>query len=155
MSTHPVPRETEARTVTVIRRFLLVILLIGLVGTGGELLLVGHTKGFWQWIPLALLLLSFAIIVWHAVAPCAASVRAFQVAMLLFILSGALGLFLHYDGKVEFKLESNPSLAGWELFKEAMTGAVPPALAPAAMIHFGLLGLVYAYRHPALPALRK
>jgi hypothetical protein len=75
--------------------------------------------------------------------------------MVLFILSGAVGLFLHYDGKVEFRLESNPSLAGWALFKEAMVGAVPPALAPAAMAHFGLLGLAYAWRHPALLARKK
>jgi hypothetical protein len=40
-------------------------------------------------------------------------------------------------------------LAGWELFKEAMTGATP-ALAPGAMVQLGLIGLAWSYRHPAL-----
>ena len=141
--------SAEGRTLAVIRRFLLVVLVLGLLATAGELLLLGHTEGFWQWLPLALIFISLLLLAWHALAPSRATVRVFQGAMILFMLSGAVGIFLHYDGKAEFKLESNPSLAGWMLFKEALVGAVPPALAPAAMIQFGLLGLAYAYRHPA------
>ena len=146
---------SESTTLLVIRRFVVVIFIMGTIGTGAELLLVGHTESFWQWIPLGLIAASLVVLVWHGLAPSAATIRVFQVTMILFILSSAVGLFLHYDGKVEFRLESNPSLAGWALFKEAMVGAVPPALAPAAMAHFGLLGLAYAWRHPALLARRK
>jgi hypothetical protein len=155
MSAPLFPATAESHALTVIRRFVLVLFILGSIITGGELLLVDHTEGFWQWLPLALFVLSFIVLAWHAIAPSAASVRVFQATMVLFVLSGLVGLFLHYDGKVEFRLESNPSLAGWALFKEAMAGAVPPALAPAAMIHFGLLGLAYAYRHPALPRRQK
>jgi hypothetical protein len=42
-----------------------------------------------------------------------------------------------------------PSLTGFELFREAISGATP-TLAPGAMLHLGLLGLLYTFRHPAL-----
>ena len=153
--TSPSTPPPESRTLLLIRRVIVLIFILGTIGTAGELLLVGHIEGFWQWIPLALMAVSLAVLAWHGLAPSPATVRVFQVTMVLFILSGAVGLFLHYDGKVEFRLESNPSLAGWALFKEAMVGAVPPALAPAAMAHFGLLGLAFAWRHPALLARKK
>jgi hypothetical protein len=58
--------------------------------------------------------------------------------MLAFILNGVLGMWLHYDGRVEFRLELEPSLAGWELFRAAMTGSTtPPVLAPGMMIQMG------------------
>ena len=74
--------------------------------------------------------------------------RVFQVMMILFILSGLTGLVLHFQGKMEFKLETNPSLNGMALFWETIKGAtLPPVLAPGVMIQLGLLGLAYAYRH--------
>jgi hypothetical protein len=33
---------------------------------------------------------------------------------------------------------------------KSITSKAPPALAPAAMIQMGLLGLLYTYKHPAL-----
>jgi hypothetical protein len=72
--------------------------------------------------------------------------------MIAFIAAGFAGFYFHYQGSVEFKLESNPSLAGWRLFWEAIRAQAPPALAPGIMIQLGLIGLVYTYRHPALLA---
>jgi hypothetical protein len=43
----------------------------------------------------------------------------------------------------------NTALHGFELFRDAMMGATP-ALAPGSMTQLGLLGLIYAYRHPRL-----
>jgi hypothetical protein len=70
--------------------------------------------------------------------------------MVLFIVSGLAGFVLHYQGNREFQLEVNPSLDGLELFLKVIRAKAPPALAPGAMIHLGLLGLAYTYRHPAL-----
>jgi hypothetical protein len=74
--------------------------------------------------------------------------RVFQATMLLFVISGFAGLFLHYQGNVEFELEMYPSLKGLELFRKAIKGTTPPTLAPGTMIQLGLLGLAYTYRHP-------
>lgn len=134
------------------RAFVLAAFLLGVAGTAVELLLVNHTETFWQWLPLLLIGLSLVPLVFvrgRASSRASLCLRIFQVVMILFMLSGLIGLYLHYDGKVEFKLETDPSLKGWALFRDAMKGAMPPALAPAAMIQFGLLGLAYAWRHPA------
>ncbi len=43
----------EAATVRVLRGFLLVLFLMGVLGIGVELLLLDHTEDLWQWTPLA------------------------------------------------------------------------------------------------------
>lgn len=143
-------RKEEGRTISIIRAFLLAILLLGLVGSGAELLLLNHVESLLQWIPVVLILLSFVILGWHAVRRTPASTRAIQGAMIAFIAAGLAGFYFHYQGSVEFKLESNPSLVGWRLFWEAIRSKAPPALAPGVMIQLGLIGLAYTYRHPAL-----
>lgn len=152
-NTSPTKTHSEAATLAAIRRILLAAFLLGALGAGAELLLVGHTEDLWQWAPLLLILISLIALVCHAIARRAASMRIFQATMILFIVSGVIGIALHYQGKVEFKLEANPALSGLELFWEAIKGAaVPPVLAPGVMILMGLLGLAYSYRHPALTA---
>ena len=133
----------------VLRRLLLGLFLFGVLGTAVELVLLEHTEGFWQWVPLALIALALLPLAWFAVSPGAAPLRVFRGFMIAFLASGITGLVLHYLGNVEFELEMYPSLAGPELFWKAITGATP-ALAPGTMILFGLLGLAYAWRHPGL-----
>jgi hypothetical protein len=138
-----------------LRRFLQIIILLALLATGAELLLVGHTEEPWQWVPLVLVASALPTLAWLAAARGQAPVRIWQGLMLLFILSGFVGLGLHWKGKVEFRKESNPSLAGFKLFWEAMQTQSPPTLAPGIMIQTGLLGLVCTYRHPALKSREK
>jgi hypothetical protein len=145
----------DVRIVSLIRAMLLTIFILGSVGSGAELLLLNHFESLLQWIPLLLILLSFVVLGWHAVRRTPASTRAIQGAMIAFIAAGFAGFYFHYQGSAEFKLESNPSLAGWQLFWEAIRGKAPPALAPGVMIQLGLVGLAYTYRHPALLASTK
>ena len=133
---------------SVLRRLLLALFVAGVVITGTELLLLEHTEE-WQIAPLVLLTVSLAVLAWHAMSKSRASIRTFQMVMLLFIVGGISGIALHYNGNVEFELEMYPSLSGIELFSKAMHGAFP-ALAPSAMIHLGLLGFAYTFRHPLL-----
>jgi len=143
------PNEPKP-ALTILRRALLAILLLGMIGTTGELLLVGHFEDLWQWTPLVSMVTSLVALGWHAIHRCAASVRVLQLTMMLFVLSGATGIVLHCRAKIEFKREVNPFLGGFDLFWEAMKSQAPPPLAPGAMIQMGLLGLAYTYRHPAL-----
>ena len=127
-----------------LRRAVTGLLAMALVGTGAELLLLEHYEDPWQVVPLALIALALISTGWRAFRPGGpASLRAFRGVMVLMVASGALGLFLHYRGNVEFELERAPALSGFTLFRKAMTGATP-ALAPGAMTLFGLLGLVSA-----------
>jgi hypothetical protein len=130
------------------RALVLAIFLLGLFGTGAELLFLGHTAGLSQLVPIVLFVMSLLVLAWHALDRKRASLRAFQITMLLFVAAGILGTTLHYGANREFELEADAGMSGMELVSRAMTGAAP-ALAPGAMIQLGLLGLVYTYRHPA------
>jgi hypothetical protein len=74
--------------------------------------------------------------------------------MVLFVISGGVGMLLHYQATTEFQLEMDPALTGWALFRKAIVAKAPPALAPGAMTQLGLIGLAYTFRHPALGARR-
>lgn len=133
-----------------LRSWVLILWAVALIGTGAELLLLGHIEDFWQRAPLILILFGLLAVTWYATTQQRYAVRFFQIVQLLFVAAGILGVVLHFGGKMEFKRETNPGLAGWKLFTETMKGTVPPILAPAALIHFGLLGLACMFRHPAL-----
>ena len=136
-------------TVRRIRGFLLGLFVIGAGGTGVELLLLEHTEGFWQLVPLGLIGLGGAPLAWYAATGGSTSLRLFRGTMGAFVMSGVVGLWLHYQGNTEFELEMYPSLEGLALFWEAIRGATP-TLAPGTMLELGLLGLAYMYRHPVL-----
>lgn len=114
-----------------------------------ELLLLGHVESTSQWIPVVLLGTSAPVLAWHAIAPRRTTVRALQATMVLFIVTGGIGVGLHYDGNVEFELEMYPSMGGFALISKTLTGATP-VLAPGTMALLGLVGLALVYRHPAI-----
>jgi hypothetical protein len=81
--------------------------------------------------------------------PGPATLRVFKGMMVIFVIVGVVGLYLHYRGNVEFATERDPSLSGLRLLWKALRGATP-ALAPGALSQLGLLGLIYTYKHPSL-----
>ena len=136
-------------TVVLLRQALLLILIVSLVGSGIELLLLRHTDGIWQLLPLLLIALSFGALAWFWLSRSAASIRTLQVIMLLCLASGVIGLVQHFAGNMVYARDSNPSLSGMALYKEALFGSTP-TLAPGTMIQVALLGLAFAFRHPGL-----
>ncbi len=134
--------------VSTIRRLLFITLLLGLGGTLLELLLLGHYEDWQQYVPLVVLSAGLGAQGWFAISRSATSVRGVRAAMWICIISGVTGVLLHYQGNREFELEMTPGAAGWSLFTAVMTGATP-ALAPGSMVQLGLVGLAWAFRHPA------
>lgn len=132
------------------RRVVLAILLFGLVARAADLLLLNHYEETAQLIPLGLIGVAIGLLVWHGVRPGPLVMRLFQVAMALFVASGFVGVALHFEGNAEFQGEIDPSINGLDLVWKVMRAKAPPALAPGAMVELGLLGLVYAFRHPVL-----
>jgi hypothetical protein len=132
-----------ATEVTRIRRMLAALFLFGSIGTAAELLLMEHTEGVWQNVPLALIALGCVGFTALAIRPGTLQRRLFQLILGLFVVSGLAGVLLHYQGNTEFERELNPEAAGMELFWESMKGATP-ALAPGTMILLGVLGLSYS-----------
>ena len=136
------------------RRILLAILILGVIGISIELLLLGHDEDFNQLIPLALAGATLVLSVIVGLRPSSATVRLFQLLMLLLVTSGFVGMYLHFQVNTEFQLEMDPSLKGMALFRKAILAKAPPALAPGAMTQLGLIGLAYTFRHPALGSRR-
>lgn len=126
---------------TAIQRALLALFTIAALGTGLELILLGHTEQRWQWVPVVLTFAGALAAVAYRFIRGPIGRRAFQGTMILFLVSGAVGLALHYQGNVEFALEMDPGARGWTLLREALTGATP-ALAPGTMMLLGAIGLI-------------
>jgi len=145
----------ETPSIAAIRRILLAALTLGLLGTGAELLLLDHVEQIAQWAPVALVFAALAAIGWYLIGGGSASLRLLQVLMIVSIIAGPAGFYFHYRGSAEFKLESNPSLAGWNLFWAALRSKAPPPLAPGIMTQLGLIGLAFAYRHPVFKSFEK
>ena len=139
-------------TLAAIRRWLLVVLWFGLIGAGIELVLLEHYESPAQWTPLVSVALAMIVLVWHGRRADRLSIRALQATMVLFLAAGVVGAGLHLRGAAEFQLEIDPSQGRWELIKKSMRAKAPPILAPGLMMQLGLIGLAYAYRHPALDA---
>lgn len=130
-----------------LRQLVLALVFIGIAGLEVELALLRHTESATQWIPHVALLIGLIATAVVYFRPAPATLRVLQVVMAGFLVVGALGVYLHLQGNVEFALERDPSLNGLSLIWKALRGATP-ALAPGALAQLGLLGLLYTYKHP-------
>lgn len=128
-----------------LRSFLAAIFLLGSIGLAAELIFIGHLEDASQQIPLVLIGGGAAALVWNAVRPTAWSLSLFRVAAVLLVAGGMLGVALHVQSNVEFEREMYPDLRGFQLAREALSGALP-ALAPGALVQLGLVGLAYSYK---------
>ena len=132
-----------------LRQLILGLVFIGLVGLAVELALLRHAESLTQWIPHVTLMVGLVSTIAVYARPRPAALKAFQLVMLVLVVVGALGVYLHLQGNIEFALERDPSLGGTKLIWKALRGATP-ALAPGALAQLGLLGFLFTYRHPAL-----
>jgi len=131
-----------------IRRLLLIVMWLGMIGSMTDLALLDHVESWTQWIPLAVLAFA-AVALAAAMLTCAtAAVGVFQLAMVLTLLTGGLGFVLHFQGNAEFQIEIDPALSGPELWWKCLRAKAPPALAPAAMTQLGLVGFALARLMP-------
>ncbi len=134
---------------SLLRRGLLVLLAIGAAGLIGELVLLEHYEDKLQFAPFILLTLTLLVIAWHWWDEGRRSLRVLQAVMILLVIAGPVGMFLHLRGNFLSETEFDPTLLGFDLWLAVVRGE-SPTLAPGTLVQFGLLGLLYAYRHPAL-----
>lgn len=132
-----------------LRRALLALVALGMLGVGAELILLEHWEEWQQWSPLAALGVGLVSVAVAAAHPGRVTLRTLQVVMAVFVFLGVAGIVLHYRGNAAFELEMDPGLVGAQLFWESVRGATP-ALAPSAMVYLGLLGMLATWRHPGL-----
>jgi len=135
---------TDDHSPTAAPRLLRALLFLGLTGVGAELLLIEHTEGIYQLLPLGTLALCLVALLARTAKPSRLARGLVMAAMLSLAACGAFGVILHYDSNAEFQAELEPELEGWGLFVASMRAKSPPALAPGALTLLGLLGLVIA-----------
>jgi hypothetical protein len=140
---------TESQILRRLRQFLLALLAAGLVGTAVDLLFLDHVEDTLQLVPLVAIGLSLGAVGWRAASGGAAGVRVLQVAMVLLTATAAIGIVLHFRGNMEFQLDMDPSLGGFDLLMTVLRAKSPPTLAPGNLALLGLVGLTSTYRHPA------
>jgi hypothetical protein len=123
----------------------------GVLGILLELLLMEHFENGWQLIPVVLLAGSVVALPILVKTRARSLLLLFRFIMLLFVASGILGVWLHYDGQAEFKQELKPDLTPGQLAWEVIFhgGLTPPLLAPGAMAYLGLHGLICTHRFPS------
>jgi hypothetical protein len=132
-----------------VRALLLGLVLFGAAGLVAELYLMEHYDSWTQIVPFAVLGCGLAVGVPLAYRPTRRIVRGFQAVMWAVVLTGLVGLWLHYRGNAVFELEIAPSARGFDLVWDALRGAIP-TLAPGAFVPLGLLGIIWSYHHPAM-----
>lgn len=115
---------------------------VGILGSITELLLLGHYEKPLQLVPVVLLGLALVSSFLPVRAGGTGPGKALTIVCVLMLISGPLGLLLHYQNNVQFEREMQPAISGLPLFWAAIRGAVP-ALAPGTMIYMGGLGLLY------------
>jgi hypothetical protein len=139
------PKLAADSVVERLRLWVLGVLVLGLIGTVTELILLEHYEQALQFVPLVLIALGVVVLAWHYGRPDTASLRALQIVMGLFVLSGFVGMLAHFNGSMEYQLELNPDMTTWELLEKILHAKAPPLLAPGMMMQMGLLGLAYAF----------
>ena len=145
------PRSLDgvgADRVELLRRWILGVMVLGLLGTITELVLLEHYEQPLQFVPLVLIAAAVAALAFEVMRRDAASRRALQVVMALFVLAGFVGFVAHFHGSAEFQLDLNPQMSTWELVEKVLHAKAPPLLAPGMMLQLGLLGLAYVFSDP-------
>jgi hypothetical protein len=131
--------------IVAIRRVIVGVLLLGMIGLLAELMLLAHYGDFKQLIPLGLLATAISVIFIDLLRPREWTRLLLQFMMVFFMAAGLLGMVFHYQGSRAFQLEMDPSLSGTALIWKVLHAKSPPTLSPGMMIQFGILGLGYAY----------
>jgi len=133
-----------------LRRLLLAVLTFGLAGTSLELVLLKHYEDAWMIAPFVVIAAALGAAAARLLRPAAWSVRCLRGAMIVLLVAGALGGYLHYKGGVAFQVDMDPTLSQWQLFWKVVRMQAPPTLAPGVLLQMALLGLVSTYRDPLL-----
>src|SRR5262245_61234398 len=107
-------------TLTTVRSILKAVILLGLIGTGFELILAGHFETTAQWIPLIRIAIAIVVLAGYGLLGAAPLLRIFQAVMIMFLVAGVAGIFLHYKGNVDLEHRNSPGLQGTELFRKAI-----------------------------------
>lgn len=132
-----------------LRRFLLALTGFIFIGTVLELILLEHFQETLQFTPFILSGVGLCTVVAAWAAPSRISLLILRWVMAAVALGSLIGMYLHFNGNLEFTMEINPSFTLSEALWPAIKGSYP-LLAPGILLIAGILGMAVTYRHPEL-----
>jgi hypothetical protein len=139
---------SESLVLQRLRRLLLVLAILVSLGVIAELVITEHTDEPLQWVPIGLCTLTIIVALVVLFRPERNTLLMLRGVMLVAMLSGVVGMFVHLDGNLEFAREVNAVKASASPIAAAFEGGNPP-LAPGAMGVLGMITLLATYAHPA------
>ena len=125
-----------------LKQVITVALLFMMAGTAMELYLLEHYEDVLQLIPILCIGIALLLVIILLFRRTSITMGLFKLVLGATALSGVYGTFLHLRANYEFELEMKPTVKGWDLFLESLSGALP-SLAPGSMIVFALIGYSY------------
>lgn len=142
---------SDASVLLRLRRFLLIMSALLLVGTLSELWLINHMEDRLQLIPFALCGLGLVAIFVAMLRPRRAALLGLRACMGLLVLGSFIGVYLHLEGNLGFQRELHPNATTGDLLMGTLGGA-NPLLAPGILALTAALAIAATYQHPALRA---
>src|SRR5262245_56228958 len=136
----------ESAVLARLRRALLALLAVGLIATALDLTLLAHYEDPLQLTPFGIIALCLMAVVWHLRSGSEFSLNVLRISMTIAIAGAAIGVTLHYQGSMEFQLESDRTLAGRALILKVLRSKAPPTMAPMNLGLLGIVGLLSTYR---------
>jgi uncharacterized membrane protein len=141
----PTPMNA-AEVLQQLRRFLLVLAVCLFAGALVELWLVGHTKGWIQWIPFGLAIAGSMTALIVLFRTSASTVRLLRVGMAVIVLGTLFGIYQHISGNIAFAREVDRSASTEKLIWRGLGGG-NPLLAPGVLAVAAVIALCATYRY--------
>jgi hypothetical protein len=136
-----------------LRRFLLALSGVLLLGTFVELVFTGHTKEPVQLIPFFLCILWGGAVVLALVNTHRRSLLFLRTCMVVVVLGSLLGIYEHIANNIAFQLEIEPSISFAGIIAARLGGA-NPLIAPGILAVGASLAIAATYDHPGLARVR-
>ena len=128
-----------------LRRVLGALFLLASVGLSVELVFLEHFEDAWMLLPLAAIGLGVATLALRILVGSRFTVMLFRGVMCVMIVTGLLGVALHYQTGAEFQADMDPTLSAGQMLWKVLHMKAPPMLAPGVLAQLGLLGLATTY----------
>jgi hypothetical protein len=127
-----------------LRSFCRALAVVACSGALTELWLVEHTGSKLQWLPFGLCAVTIASVGLVSVRMTRRVVRGHRLLMVLVVIGGGYGVYVHLSHNMTFYREIQPSASPLAIWSEGLRGA-NPLLAAGVLAMAGALGLAGTY----------
>jgi hypothetical protein len=137
---------TAVEVLNRLRRVLLALATMLLLGTLVELWLVNHNEDAIQWVPFVLCGLGLVAILLYVLRKTQTTIWFLRIVMTLMMLGSVLGIYLHVSKNMSLEREMHPTASSSQVWRKGFGGA-NPLLAPGILAISAILILLASYKY--------